>query len=250
LLQPLSKTLEAQGKSVYNFADLLPHAEKMAKMVLNYFEFPIAELKGSTSKLTPEPSNPGNLDSLEKNRNYFVNMSLLRGINEGLADVWAWFYTGDPCFIAHSFNHAHTAERCLDASAEGLRLMTVRDLGDRYNPWKDKEAQAEGVAYYVGTSLARMIYLRVLERGEQHNAAALSLWQKRIVEVLPTYLPHMLKVFVDDDKRGSVLAWEKMVDTLVFGPGAPKIPAESCKRWNLILNKEPSMENFRAICPQ
>ncbi len=41
---------------------------------------------------------------------FHLNKIFLMALNEGLADVWAWFYSHNPCFISNSFNMSRLAK--------------------------------------------------------------------------------------------------------------------------------------------
>lgn len=138
----------------------------------------------------------------------------------------------------------------IDSRSE-LRLMTVDDLSKKFSPrWdeKDRGRQSSRLGYELGSNLARLIYLRLQERGEIRDLVAQRQWAKRIVEVLPSYMSHMRKVYVDDDARLSVVQWEKLVDTLLFGPGSSAIPEGRCEQWQSIMKSKVTLENLTSKC--
>lgn len=247
LLLPLLKASNVKGKSVPGISQLTPHDNDFAETLAKVFELKPVGL-AQNIKLEDRFRNT---EGAEIFKNRFLNKSILRGLNEGLADVWGWMYSKDPCFMKPSFGGDISKERCLIAEAGNLQLTTVDELGKKFSPWLDRagqERQAVKYGYELGTSLARLLYLRIEERGELNDAAALRQWARRIVETLPTYLPHMVKVYVEDEMRVSVANWEKMVDTLLFGPGSPSLPEARCEAWTKIIKNRESTENFSAKC--
>jgi hypothetical protein len=87
------------------------------------------------------------------------NQFLLRGMNEGFADFWAWVYTGDAQFIGHSLPSENSRRR--------LDLMTVKLPSEAVlqhvllDPSRPGQVRAEnerfGIAYSVGTLYARFL---------------------------------------------------------------------------------------------
>lgn len=88
-------------------------------------------------------------DTKDPARDYYHEY-LLRGINEGMADVWGWLYSQDPEFISV------TAEKQLDRSlkAAPLEMVSKQQIKQRATFSKGLDA---GV-YYIGTLYARRIF--------------------------------------------------------------------------------------------
>ena len=83
------------------------------------------------------------------------NSFFLRAINEGLADFWAWVYTGDGDFISHSLpsqQKRRTLTLAVDQlKSQGQLQIYVQNLsGQAYTP-----EQLIGNAYSIGTDYAR-----------------------------------------------------------------------------------------------
>lgn len=244
LLVPLIKASQSKGKKAFSINDLTPHAEGSSKSILNFFNLEAPQVRAEI-KLDENLNTAANVDA---SKTEFLNKAILRGLNEGLADVWGWMYSNDPCIMSSSFDSETSDERCLTTETDLLKMTGTETLGDKYSPWKSKDPQAVKYGYELGSNLARMIYLRIAERGELHNPEAQKKWAQRIVDVLPTFLPHMISVYVDEDMRTSVMKWEKTVDTLLFGPGSLPIPNDRCARWNGILKVKETLENFKSQC--
>lgn len=245
LIFPMAKLAESKGAKFPGLLGLQPHSANFSKFLLKYFQLGEGALVDSGGiKLDPS-STPFLANKIE-----FLNRTMFRGLNEGLADVWGWLYSSDPCFMAPSFDDISTAERCLKVEPRKLQLTTTEALGSKYSSVEGVTAQANKYGYELGSNLAQLIYLRLSERGELANLDAKRKWAKRIVDTLPTFLPHLTKVIVDEQMRSSVLQWEKTVDTLVFGPGSLPVPKEFCPRWNSILSNKAGLEYFRTQCSQ
>ncbi|MEY4616146.1 MAG: hypothetical protein RJB66_1106 [Pseudomonadota bacterium] len=249
LLLPLLKNSEAKKKNILNLNEFTPHLFDFSRSVFNVFSIS-PPFNRQNSKIEDHSKN---IEVLEVFKTRFLNRTILRGLNEGLADVWGWMYSSDPCFMTLSFDKSIGDERCLKSDQGSPSFFTVEDLGKKYSPWLDKagqERQAVKYGYELGSSLARMVYVRLEERGELNDLLARRQWAKRIVEVLPTFLPHFIKVYVEDEMRVSVAQWEKIVDTLLFGPGSPQIPSERCEKWLAVLKTKENLENFNSRCRQ
>ncbi len=91
------------------------------------------------------------------------NAFLLRGFNEGLADFWAWAYTGDTNFIRHSLPK-HTQLRTLDSEPEVI--WSANMIKDIVVSGEGKELA--GVAYKFGTQYGR--FLRHLAKAQVAGA--------------------------------------------------------------------------------
>jgi hypothetical protein len=175
----------------------------------------------------------------------------LTALNEGLADIWGWFYSGDPCFIERSIRHRLATKRCLNLDLDTLNLKTLGGFSSNFkSSWtiEEQNEQARADGYELGTNLARLLYQRILERGELEDTEKLKMWAKRIVEVLPTFLPHFNKVFIDDNMTKSEVQWERLVDTILFGPGSEPIPEGKCDSWLKTMKTDSDLENIKAKC--
>ncbi|HVK62291.1 MAG TPA: hypothetical protein VM432_12100 [Bdellovibrionales bacterium] len=85
------------------------------------------------------------------------NAFLLRALNEGLADYWAWVYTGDADFIAHSLA-SEKESRTMGKAAE--KLPSIAAINDRlraFEFYKEKDRLQVREAYLLGTHYARFM---------------------------------------------------------------------------------------------
>lgn len=108
------------------------------------------------SPLVGDPkTNTGNGDStvgLEDWEVYHIN--LLRAVNEGLADVWGWVYSGDKVFVRRSIP-ALKATRDLEASAQ-VHLYN-REVFQQLTVTASYSGMEANRAYELGTQYARLI---------------------------------------------------------------------------------------------
>jgi hypothetical protein len=265
LWNPLMKSSEALGKKFMRNSEFHPHefARSQFGGPENQEEpGPPIKTPSASSKLPIEGSD--STLTLDSKKTQYLNRSIFYALNEGLADVWGWMYSGDPCFMKPSFRETFyqqldesgtqfrprdvAGERCLTTNPALLRITGRDALAGRYESGEELDRQARKQGYLLGTDLSRLVYLRMDERGELKDPVSRRRWAQRIVDVLPTFLAHLKKVLVEEDGRASVLQWEKMVDTLLFGPGASSVPAEKCERWKSILKTTEPLENFKSHC--
>lgn len=78
---------------------------------------------------------------------------LMRGINEGLADVWAWVYTGDTVFVGRSLPQ-EKLRRALDVQVE--RFSDKAEIFNAVSRGEDP-SYLLAMSYQHGTQLARSI---------------------------------------------------------------------------------------------
>ncbi|HWU43434.1 MAG TPA: hypothetical protein VN132_08350, partial [Bdellovibrio sp.] len=101
----------------------------------------------------PEP-DPADEEALHNS----YHVTLFRGINEGLADFWAWMYTGDGNFIASSLP-GEGARRSLDAG-ELKSLSTTAMIKENVKgilPSDNSAGQMTAYAYLIGTQFSRLM---------------------------------------------------------------------------------------------
>lgn len=245
LFRPLIKQAESKGKKLFDYKELSPHLQDFGPRVLHKFG------------LTNPPTNKElqveevvlETEWNEKNRRIFLNRAMFVALNEGLADVWGWFYGQDPCFMIPSYGKSLGQRRCLNVDIGQLQMKGTETLNKNYYPFISKETQSLEQGYDLGSNLARLIHLRMYDQEAMNAPEVRVFWSKRIVETLPTFIPQMVDVLVEDSIGKVVLDWESMVDTLLFGPGSVPVPADHCERWRGILKVNAPMPNFHKHCP-
>ncbi len=122
----------------------------------------------------------------------------IQGLNEGLADIWGWVYTGRSNFLALSLPQVGTSRDVkprLQAQASTLPFKTkcsvFRDLVQIEASSKSSSQQNQfvlGSAYSLGTEFARMFYLAAQVSREDRKASYVQSrvdLARRIYEFLP-----------------------------------------------------------------
>ncbi len=119
------------------------------------------------------------------------NQTVLRGLNEGLADFWGWSYAQDDFFVGRSLGEQEDSARRLDRKLSKLpsqiafrnMLITMNSTG---RPVLKSEAGRVGAAYRLGTEYSRTLrtFVNAIEaagvtreaaRGQVRRALAKSL---------------------------------------------------------------------------
>lgn len=106
-----------------------------------------------------DPEKPKDLSNRE------LNEFVLSGLNEGLADLWAWIYTGDPAFMSHSlggqnYRKLDTVMRRLPRTKDlrtVFRTHLLKDC-DRRQTYKYMRA----ISYSWGASIAQF-FVKLLD---------------------------------------------------------------------------------------
>lgn len=121
----------------------------------------------------------------------YYHTTLLRGINEGLADFWGWMYTGNPDFIAASLP-SEKQRRTLSVSdarlVNALPLVFAVKETVGYYIAVGAEDHLMGYAYTLGTQFSRMLKrftdISAQARGLEDKQARQEV-AKMIVKMLP-----------------------------------------------------------------
>ncbi|BEV69679.1 hypothetical protein Bb109J_c3099 [Bdellovibrio bacteriovorus] len=156
----------------------------------------------------------------------FHRLTMMRGLNEGLADFWGWMYTGNPDFIAQSLPSQKRVR-----SLEVNDLFGVQELPNKTVVRNNLElfhASGErakfrdyvtGYAYTVGTQFSRMlkkftdIYSK--ERGLEDLAA-----RKEVAKIILKMLPSLKSDLAE--KKDTYYTHDQFVQSLVKELGAMK----------------------------
>lgn len=131
------------------------------------------------------------------------NLVLLRGLNEGLADYWAWLYTGDANFISHSLR-SEDRRRTLDEKPAILpsREIVKHTISSRCLSFDCRVTYA----YELGTSYARFLRQLAIAQadGRQDKEARLAI-ARAIVTSLPLMIEKMEKVYQSEFVETDIL---------------------------------------------
>lgn len=94
------------------------------------------------------------------------NQTVLRGVNEGLADFWGWSYANDDFFVGRSLGAQEDSARRLDRkpttlpSQVAFRNMLIT-IGSSGRPVLKSESGRVAAAYRLGTEYARVLRMLV-----------------------------------------------------------------------------------------
>lgn len=94
------------------------------------------------------------------------NQTVLRGVNEGLADFWGWSYANDEFFVGRSLGAQEDSARRLDRkpttlpSQVAFRNMLIT-IGPSGRPVLKSESGRVAAAYRLGTEYARVLRMLV-----------------------------------------------------------------------------------------
>lgn len=132
-------------------------------------------------------------DETEKEvRDVYVDV-LLRGLNEGFADYWAWLFTGDPDFIALSLpseKDSRTLQRSSPGSSEkfAFRLPEIKSqIRHLFQKSTDIDRDLVGLSYSIGTSYSRFLKAmadRVMETRRINSVQARLMVGRSVIQSL------------------------------------------------------------------
>lgn len=146
---------------------------------------------------------------------------LVRGINEGLADVWGWIFSGDRNFVGRSIP-SEKKTRTLDLPSN--RFVSRDEL----KSWvaQSSEAEAISLAYVFGNGLARSLKtLIAMEEGLSANSIPKEIkmkWAQRIIQALPRLKERYLMTL----SKKEVLDPGKVIELVLFQ--SEKLTPETC----------------------
>lgn len=90
------------------------------------------------------------LDKTAQQGRALYHALLLRGLNEGLADIWGWLYSGDYQFVKKS--HPDYEWRDLDQNAKEVLSK------EKVQEWSSSFAKSDNRAYDIGKVYARQLF--------------------------------------------------------------------------------------------
>lgn len=108
--------------------------------------------------------------SLSEREMYHV--TLLRGMNEGLADVWGYLYSGDTRFVSRSLR----SEKARDLEQQGESIPTATQWAERIRMYS-RVGESLGESYALGSAYAKILRGAVrgaLEKTDQNQQLRLS----------------------------------------------------------------------------
>ncbi|QLY25009.1 hypothetical protein [Bdellovibrio sp. KM01] len=137
----------------------------------------------------------------------YYNRYFHRALNEGLADVWGWVYTGDPDFIASSLP-AFKGLRTLNvADYEVVSLVKAerfRDFSAAYVNYRDRSQYEDDMrdkSYRLGTQYSRLLKLFTETAADARNVDHQEM-RKEVAKWIVAALPVYRQDFIDTDSQG------------------------------------------------
>lgn len=177
--------------------------------------------------------------------------TLLRGINEGMADFWGWVYTGNPDFIASSLPSEKSARSLTVSGTRSLDWLptelSVKRSVSVYMAYDMNQTQyLTGYAYTVGTQYSRVMKgfadLIASNRGLDSLTA-----RRQVAKWLLTSLT-TLRSDVEKNSDGSYYNPGNFVQGLV---GAiPDLQEKECNYWMAVMNNSISSSDKKQTCKQ
>ncbi|WP_413558716.1 hypothetical protein [Bdellovibrio sp. HCB209] len=137
----------------------------------------------------------------------YYNRYFQRALNEGLADFWAWMYTGDPDFIAASLP---SEKRKRTLSIEGYQVVSLvkaeslRDISATYlnfNSRSEFEDHMLAVSYNLGTKYSRLLKLFTDTAAESRGIESQEM-RKKVAAWIVASLPVFRQDFLNTDAEG------------------------------------------------
>jgi len=152
----------------------------------------------------PRTAKPlGGLTDQEKVQVY--NETILRGMNEGIADFWGWIYTNDPEFMRWSLPEFQ-ADRTLTLSEARAGMYETKEkitkkIEDAFQYSENPKAVLVNYSYQIGTPYARFLkQLSALQATAKNIDIADS--KKIMAQVIFNYIKDLgeqLKTMRDDE---------------------------------------------------
>lgn len=162
----------------------------------------IAQAKRGGSQIQ-SGSTSGN-PTLDLNERDNYHRFLLRGLNEGLADVWGWLYSGDTSFVEKSASQF--SMRNLDLPSFGvLSVDGIKELSS-------SPTETENLVYYVGISYARMVYSSFQEMKKENTMSEIEA-KKELSQALLRSLVRLKSEYIKL-KTDELLVPQKPLDLL------------------------------------
>lgn len=141
--------------------------------------------------------NTQKINALQTGDEALYHQVLIRGINEGLADVWGYLVTQDSNFVARSLS-AIGDQRKLDIKTEVD--LTTKKLKEKLALYTEEDAVP--LAYELGVIVARKYYQKMKQQSNKEAA-------KQLIENLKT-----LSANISALKKDSDLEIEKVLEIL------------------------------------
>lgn len=170
------------------------------------------------------------------------NETLLRGINEGLADFWGWIYTNDSDFLKWSLSE-HSLTRTLKKQTIQT-YVSVKSILNVVTEAQQLSSQPEeylsDFIYRVGTPYAR--FLKELVEIKTKNNSSASENKIQISEKLKEYLVNLSQLSKSLEKN-EIISAESLF--LFFGGSEDRgVPLDECELVSKYLNSQDSAQKI------
>jgi len=214
--------------------------------------FPSLSSDSESDKSVEQINNKAALENplSEAQLHLLYNSTLLKGLNEGLADFWGWIYTNDNNFIAHSL--PSVAEfRTLNLSKADLEKLAFAEPNQISEQIKTFARQfpdqlpghINEYAYVLGTQFARSLRAFVTLHKSSRKINLLKAKENIALAVI-RFLPKVKDMFLTKDKQQLISANElalKMIEEI------PELNMSECEAVIKVLNR-PKGENSGFKC--
>jgi hypothetical protein len=183
-------------------------------------------------RYTAMPNSATALSSVDE-----LNDFTLRGINEGLADSWGWFYSGDPGFVGRSLP-ATQAARALDVAPEPIvemaawRIEVAQVSSQLGLSPVDRQQLLLGHAYRIGTQYARFMRAMALALGNGVDSPqARLLAAQALVRALPALKDAVQAAYLRHQPI------DPQIGALVFARALKVATASACEIYESVVSQ-------------
>lgn len=158
------------------------------------------------------------------------NLLVMRGINEGLADIWGWVYTGDDNFIIHSLPEL-VKTRTLQTKANSEGFISTEEFLARSSQLEKKHRAS--ISYQLGTQIARIVRRlgpKLLPSDDIKSQGAVLSYQDRIevAKIILAVLPKLKKIFEANLNAKTPIETKVLNDVLFSRENLKKYETEDC----------------------
>lgn len=164
----------------------------------------------------------GEAATAEENRRRYHSL-VFRGLNEGLADVWGWVYSGDTQFVGQSLPQEKIT-RDLNSPPE------ILDSQAALKHWVEKSKPGTlmvGTAYNLGSQVARAIKgFASLHNGKNSDEVSTSEQRLELGKILLKVLPE-LKIRFQELKTDEYM--NPSVVLQIFADQVPNLSKDGCE---------------------
>jgi len=173
------------------------------------------------------------------------NMTLLKGLNEGLADFWGWMYTKDVNFIASSIPSA-LYDRSLSISKEEQAMLTLPTRQEMVAELKlyseDRfglEARVNEYSYVIGTQFAKALKSFTMKH-QEISRVELAVAQENMAKTILKFLPQLTNEMLKTNKTEGLGPGDILVKMMNL---FPEMKSDECGVLTLLLNRAKETEH-------